>query len=99
MTRVAPSASLQEVLLSPRRSATLVVSVATTVLALAGCASNKEGSGPTGSVSNTVSEKQALASLVPANIKCRGKLIVGVNVPYSPNEYLQGGKVVGFDVD
>ena len=41
----------------------------------------------------------SLASLVPAKIKSAGKLIVGVNVPYAPNEYLSGGKVVGFDVD
>jgi len=68
-------------------------------LLLTGCASNSEGSGPTGSIQNTVSEQQNLASLVPSNIKSAGKLIVGVNVPYSPNEYLQGGKVVGFDVD
>lgn len=68
-------------------------------LGLAACASNTETTGPTGSVSNTVSEKKSLASLVPADIKKQGKLVVGVNVPYSPNEYLQNGKVVGFDVD
>jgi polar amino acid transport system substrate-binding protein len=68
-------------------------------LALAGCASNSEGSGPTGSVSNSVSTQKAARSFVPAKIKKRGKLIVGVNVPYSPNEYISKGKVVGFDVD
>jgi polar amino acid transport system substrate-binding protein len=68
-------------------------------LALTGCASNSEGSGPTGTVSNSVSKDTSLTSLVPAKIKTAGTLIVGVNVPYSPNEYLQGGKVVGFDVD
>lgn len=68
-------------------------------LALSSCASNKENNGPTGSVTGTVSKQNAAASLVPAKIKTAGKLVVGVNVPYSPNEYLQGGKVVGFDVD
>ncbi|MEP7020670.1 MAG: ABC transporter substrate-binding protein [Pseudonocardiales bacterium] len=68
-------------------------------LVLAGCASNKEKTGPTGTVKNTVSQDTSLDSLVPAKIKTAKKLIVGVNVPYSPNEYLQGGKVVGFDVD
>jgi polar amino acid transport system substrate-binding protein len=67
-------------------------------LVLSGCASNKESTGPTGSV-GTVSEQGNLASLVPAAIKSKGKLVVGVNVPYAPNEYLEGGKVVGFDVD
>jgi polar amino acid transport system substrate-binding protein len=68
-------------------------------LALSGCASNKENSGPTGTVKNSVSQDTSLTALVPAKIKTAKKLIVGVNVPYSPNEYLQGGKVVGFDVD
>jgi polar amino acid transport system substrate-binding protein len=68
-------------------------------LALSSCASNKENTGPTGTVKNSVSQDTSLTSLVPAKIKTAKKLIVGVNVPYSPNEYLQGGKVVGFDVD
>jgi polar amino acid transport system substrate-binding protein len=68
-------------------------------LVLSGCAKNKENSGPSGTVKNTVSQNTSLTSLVPAKIRTAKKLIVGVNVPYSPNEYLQGGKVVGFDVD
>jgi polar amino acid transport system substrate-binding protein len=73
--------------------------VATGAIVVSGCASNKENSGPTGTVKNSVSQDTSLASLVPAKIKSAGKLVVGVNVPYSPNEYLQGGKIVGFDVD
>jgi polar amino acid transport system substrate-binding protein len=99
---VAPIPVRQEVALSSRRSLLTVASAAVVcVLALAGCANNKDqtGGGPTGSVTNSVSANSGLASLVPANIKQRGNLIVGVNVPYSPNEYLQNGKVVGFDVD
>ena len=68
-------------------------------VAMAGCASNSEGSGPTGSVSNSISTQQGARSFLPAKIKKAGKLIVGVNVPYSPNEYISHGKVVGFDVD
>jgi polar amino acid transport system substrate-binding protein len=78
-------------------AATAVAAVG--ALALSGCASNKENTGPTGTVKNSVSQDTSLAALVPAKIKTAKKLIVGVNVPYSPNEYLQGGKVVGFDVD
>jgi polar amino acid transport system substrate-binding protein len=73
---------------------------ALTGLLLSACASNTEGgSGPTGSVSATVSKQATLADLVPAKIKSAGTLVVGVNVPYSPNEYVSNGKVVGFDVD
>ena len=69
-------------------------------LSLSACASNKEGGGsPSGSVTGTVSKKEDLSALVPAKIKSAGKLVVGVNVPYTPNEYKQNGKIVGFDVD
>jgi polar amino acid transport system substrate-binding protein len=81
-----------------------VVSAAVAALALGACSSNKEasgggGGGATGSVSATVSKNTTLAALVPAKIKSAGKLVVGVNVPYSPNEFVQNGKVIGFDVD
>jgi polar amino acid transport system substrate-binding protein len=78
-----------------------VAAVAAGALALTACASNSDSSGgaATGSVSNSVSADTSLTALVPAKIKAAGKLVVGVNVPYSPNEYLQNGKVVGFDVD
>lgn len=81
------------------RLGVLVGTAAAAALVLSGCASNSEGGGPTGSISNSVSQQQSLSALVPADIKSRGKLIVGVNVPYSPNEFLRNGKVVGFDVD
>ena len=42
----------------------------------------------------------AIANTVPEAIKSSGKLIVGVNIPYSPNEFKDpSGKIVGFDVD
>ena len=38
--------------------------------------------------------------MVPEDIKASGKLIVGVNVPYTPNEFKDpSGKIIGFDVD
>jgi ABC-type amino acid transport substrate-binding protein/predicted Ser/Thr protein kinase len=43
---------------------------------------------------------EAIAATVPADIRATGKLIVGVNVPYAPNEFKDaGGHIVGFDVD
>jgi polar amino acid transport system substrate-binding protein len=74
---------------------------AAAAIVLTGCASNKEkGAGPTGTGTPTVSQNTSLTGLLPTKIKSAGKLIVGVNVPYTPNEYLgSGGKVVGFDVD
>ena len=41
-----------------------------------------------------------IANTVPEAIKSSGKLIVGVNIPYAPNEFKDpNGKIVGFDVD
>jgi polar amino acid transport system substrate-binding protein len=80
---------------------TLVAVGATAAIVLTGCASNKEkGAGPTGTGTPTVSQNTSLTTLVPSKIKSAGKLIVGVNQPYTPNEYLDSnGKVIGFDVD
>lgn len=72
---------------------------AASALALTGCASNSEGGGPTGTVTGTVSKDNAAAGAVPANITSRGTIIAAINAPYAPNEFVQNGKVVGFDID
>ncbi|MBB5165681.1 ABC transporter substrate-binding protein [Mycobacterium sp. AZCC_0083] len=48
----------------------------------------------------TAEKVDAIANSVPEDIKASGKLVVGVNVPYTPNEFKDPtGKIVGFDVD
>ncbi len=43
---------------------------------------------------------EAIASTVPEEIRSTGRLIIGVNVPYAPNEFKDAnGQIVGFDVD
>jgi polar amino acid transport system substrate-binding protein len=80
---------------------TLAAICAATALVLTGCASNKEqGSGPTKTSTPTVSSNASLSALVPAKIKSAGKLIVGIDPSYAPNEYKNAsGKIIGFDVD
>lgn len=83
-----------------RRPALALIGLAVTgSLALTGCASNKEGSStPTGSVS--VSAQNDLSPLLPADVKAKGTLTIGIDPTYAPNEYKDaGGKIVGFDVD
>lgn len=75
--------------------------VATGALVLSGCANNADteqaAPGKTPAASDKVA---AIANTVPEPIKSTGKLIVGVNLPYAPNEFKDaGGKIVGFDVD
>lgn len=42
----------------------------------------------------------AIAAAVPADVRETGKLVIGVNVPYAPNEFTNSdGEIVGFDVD
>lgn len=42
----------------------------------------------------------AIAATVPADIRQSGRLVIGINVPYAPNEFKDSqGNIVGFDVD
>ena len=43
---------------------------------------------------------EEIAASVPEDIRSTGRLIIGVNVPYAPNEFKDAsGAIVGFDVD
>jgi polar amino acid transport system substrate-binding protein len=77
------------------------VFAATGALFMSGCASNTEGTGPsTSTTAASAGKVDEIANAVPEDIKSSGKLIIGVNVPYSPNEFKDpSGKIVGFDVD
>ena len=77
------------------------VFAASSALALSGCTSKTESSAPTTQTTAATAEKvDAIANTVPENIKSTGKLVVGVNIPYTPNEFKDpDGKIVGFDVD
>jgi ABC-type amino acid transport substrate-binding protein len=56
--------------------------------------STPEGEGQPGGV------VPAIAATLPAEIRDSGRLTIGVNVPYAPNEFKNsGGDIVGFDVD
>ena len=81
-----------------RGAAVIAVSGA---LVLSGCTKNTDTTGPT---TQTTAAKAAkvddIANTVPEEIKSSGKLVVGVNVPYTPNEFKDSsGKIIGFDVD
>ena len=76
----------------------IVISAA---LAMSGCTSNTEGSGPSGSTTAVKPTKvDEIANLLPDKIKQSGKLIVGTDPTYKPNEYKDpNGTIIGFDVD
>ncbi len=92
---------------SRHRRLVLASSAAVTVLALAGCSSSSSSSsggsgGPAASGSSTAPVKDdTLAALVPAAISSTGKIVVGTDASYAPNEFVDtdGKTIVGFDVD
>lgn len=87
---------------SSRLSAVITALLGILVLALAGCTNNENSSsGPSSATTKVEATKvPEIAALLPEKIKSSGQLIVGVNVPYSPNEFKDpSGKIVGFDVD
>jgi polar amino acid transport system substrate-binding protein len=82
------------------RGALAVTAVA--ALALTGCTTNTEGPQDSGEPKEEVSLQtdEEIAALVPADIRDRGTLVVGSNVPYAPNEFKnEKGEIVGFDID
>ena len=68
-------------------------------LALTGCVDNTQAAGPTTSAS-AVAKDSAIAALLPADIASSGKLKVGIDATYAPNEYKDAnGKAIGWEVD
>jgi polar amino acid transport system substrate-binding protein len=78
-----------------------VVALSGALALSSGCTKNSDTSGPTTATTAAKAAKvDDIANTVPEDIKSSGKLIVGVNVPYTPNEFKDpSGKIVGFDVD
>jgi polar amino acid transport system substrate-binding protein len=73
------------------------------VLVAAGCGEDEgTGGGSTGTTAGAApSVDDALAAKVPAAIKSDGKVLIGTDASYAPNEFLDtdGKTVIGFDVD
>ncbi|MFF0817635.1 ABC transporter substrate-binding protein [Rhodococcus sp. NPDC003318] len=73
----------------------VLVAVAVTLTA---CVHNTEGLVPPDTVH--VDRVDSIAAQVPAPVAQNGRLRIGVNVPYAPNEFKdENGNIVGFDVD
>ncbi|GIE96962.1 ABC transporter substrate-binding protein [Paractinoplanes rishiriensis] len=87
---------------TPGRRAILGLALAAALTtSMAACGSETGSTGTGGSPVTTASADTGLADKVPADIKAAGKLIVGTDATYAPNEFLDadGKTVIGFDVD
>ncbi|MEW1955865.1 ABC transporter substrate-binding protein [Terrabacter sp. NPDC080008] len=93
-----------------RMSLIAATGVAVAGLALSACGSNSMSNSSSGGGNSTPAASgtaaggavdQALAAKVPAKIKSAGKIVIGTDPTYAPNEMLasDGKTVIGFDVD
>jgi polar amino acid transport system substrate-binding protein len=84
------------------RSGALLGLVLAVALVAAGCGEKGEsGGGSTGTTTAAPAVDEALAAKVPAAIKSDGKIVLGTDPTYAPNEFLEtdGKTVTGFDVE
>ena len=77
-------------------------------LTLSGCAANSGGGSGKGAAAKetavmtpvVVEKVDEIAATLPGEYRESGTLVVGVNLPYPPNEFKdESGELVGFDVD
>jgi polar amino acid transport system substrate-binding protein len=84
-----------------RRGALLGLVMAVAMVA-AGCGDDSDtGGGTTETTAAAPTVDEALAAKVPDEIKSDGKIVIGTEASYAPNEFLDtdGKTVVGWDVD
>ncbi|WP_035798088.1 ABC transporter substrate-binding protein [Kitasatospora mediocidica] len=82
----------------------VAAALATGSLVLTGCGSSGSSSSSSGASSAaaiaTPSAVASLAAMVPADVKSSGKLVVGTDASYAPNEFKDdSGKIQGMDID
>ncbi len=85
-------------LIRHRALAVGVAAIAAAAL-IAGCGGDENGGGTT--TTTGITKDDALAAKVPDAIKSDGKILVGSDASYAPNEFLDtdGKTIIGFDVD
>ena len=84
------------------RRGTLLGLMLAVALVAAGCGENGDtGGGTTGTTAAAPTVDEALAAKVPEEIKSDGKVLIGTDASYAPNEFLDtdGKTVIGWDVD
>ena len=87
---------------TPGRRAILGLAAAVAMaLSTAACGSESGDTGSGSGPAPSASADTSLADKVPADIKAAGKLAIGTDSTYAPNEFLDadGKTVIGFDVD
>lgn len=74
--------------------------VAVAALMLTGCVDNSTPATPGGGDTPAVGTDAAAVALLPDDVKASGKLVIGIDPTYAPNEYKDdAGNPIGWDVD
>lgn len=89
------------------RSLPVIAALAAVTVALSGCAAGGNGSGgssgaaPSSAAVPAAQKDAALAALVPGDVAADGKIVVGSDASYAPNEFVDadGRTIIGMDVD
>ena len=87
-----------------RTRAVALAAVASTALALSACGSDSLSTNSTSAdtaATTAASVDAALVAKLPEKVKTAGKIVIGTDATYQPNEYLDadGKTVIGMDVD
>ncbi len=76
------------------------VAVVAAALLLAGCVDNSTGDPGAGGDTPTVGVDEAAVALLPDDVKSSGKLVIGIDATYPPNEYKDdAGEPIGWEVE
>ena len=90
-------------MLNPRHAIFAASTVLACAVALTGCVNNvksSNGSSPSSSNAKPMTIDAGAAALLPESVKSAGTLVVGINLPYPPNEYKDpSGTMVGWEVE
>lgn len=83
-----------------RRALATVTAVVAGAIALTGCVNNASSAPPAPQTSTATTVDDAAAALVPADVKSTGKLVIGIDPTYAPNEYKDAsGNPIGWEVE
>lgn len=83
-----------------RKSSALVALSLTAALALAGCVNNASPAVPSSAPTAAASTDAAAVALLPDKVKSAGKLVIGTDPTYAPNEFKDAsGKPIGWEIE
>lgn len=82
-----------------------VLALPVVLLLVAGCGATGTSGGDNdrasarATVETVPTKNSALAAMVPADVAADGKLVIGTDTSYAPNEFVDNNKTVGMDID